>query len=82
MAVKIRLARHGAKKNPYYRVVIADSRARRDGRFIEQVGKYNPCVEPALLQLDLDKISNWIQNGAQPTERVNVLIDTARKAAL
>jgi len=82
LAVKIRLARHGAKKNPYYRVVIADSRARRDGRFIEQVGKYNPCVEPALLQLDLDKISNWIQNGAQPTERVNVLIDTARKAAL
>ena len=53
MAVKIRLARHGAKKAPYYRVVVADSRARRDGRYIEQVGTYNPCVEPAAVNMDI-----------------------------
>jgi len=81
LAVKIRLARHGAKKNPYYRVVIADARARREGRFIEQVGRYNPCVSPTLLELDLDKINTWLKNGAQPTERVAILIENARKAA-
>lgn len=79
MAVKIRLARHGAKKRPYYRVVVADARARRDGRFIEQVGRYNPCVAPTYLELDLEKIDAWIKNGAQPTERVAVLIESARK---
>ena len=80
MAVKIRLARHGAKKRPYYRVVVADARARRDGRFIEQVGRYNPCSEPVYIELDLDKIDAWIKNGAQPTERVSLLIDKVREA--
>ncbi|MCL2632389.1 MAG: 30S ribosomal protein S16 [Coriobacteriia bacterium] len=81
MAVKIRLARHGAKKRPYYRVVVADARARRDGRFIEQVGRYNPLVDPAYIDLDLDKIDAWLKNGAQPTDRVAILIEKARKAA-
>ena len=79
MAVKIRLARHGAKKKPYYRVVVADARARRDGRFIEQVGRYNPCVDPTFLELDLEKIDAWISKGAQPTDRVGLLIEKARK---
>jgi small subunit ribosomal protein S16 len=74
------LARHGAKKKPYYRVVVSDARARRDGRFIEQVGRYNPCVDPTYVQLDLEKIDSWIKNGAQPTERVSKLIENARKA--
>jgi small subunit ribosomal protein S16 len=77
--VKIRLARHGAKKAPYYRIVIADARAPRDGRFIEQVGRYNPCTDPTFLEIDLDKIDTWIKNGAQPTERVAVLIEGYRK---
>lgn len=81
MAVKIRLARHGAKKAPYYRVVIADSRAPRDGRFIEEVGRYNPCVEPAMIQLDMDKVDTWIQQGAQPTETVARLLKTVREGA-
>jgi len=80
LAVKIRLARHGAKKNPYYRVVVADARARRDGRFIEQVGRYNPCTDPTFLELDLDKVDSWVKNGAQATERVARLIERARKA--
>lgn len=80
MAVKIRLARHGAKKTPYYRVVIADGRSARDGRYIEQVGYYNPCVEPHLVDFDLDKIDEWIAKGAQPTERVAILIKQVRKA--
>jgi len=79
LAVKIRLARHGAKKKPYYRVVVADARARRDGRFIEQVGRYNPCVDPTFLELDLEKIDAWISKGAQPTDRVGLLIEKARK---
>ena len=79
MAVKIRLARHGAKKKPYYRVVVTDARSRRDGRFIEQVGRYNPCADPTYLELDLEKIDTWMKNGAQPTERVAVLIESARK---
>ncbi len=81
MAVKIRLARHGAKKAPYYRVVVADSRAPRDGRLIEEVGRYNPCVEPTMIKLDLEKIDQWIANGAQPTDTVARLIETARKDA-
>ena len=81
MAVKIRLARHGAKKAPYYRVVVADARNRRDGRLIEEVGRYNPCVEPSMIKLDLEKIDTWIANGAQPTDTVARLIDTARKQA-
>lgn len=81
MAVKIRLARHGAKKRPYYRVVVADSRARRDGRFIEEVGRYNPCTDPALVSLDMEKVDAWLENGAQPTDTVARLIAEARKEA-
>ncbi len=81
MAVKIRLARHGAKKRPYYRVVVADSRAPRDGKFIEEVGRYNPCVDPSMIKLDMDKIDKWLANGAQPTDTVVRLIETARKDA-
>jgi len=79
MAVKIRLARHGAKKAPYYRVIVADSRKPRDGKFIEEVGRYNPCVNPSMIKLDLDKVDEWIKNGAQPTDTVARLIETARK---
>jgi len=79
MAVKIRLARHGAKKRPYYRVVVADSAARRDGRFVEEVGRYNPCVAPHLVELDMDKVDAWIKNGAQPTDTVARLIESVRK---
>lgn len=81
MAVKIRLARHGAKKAPYYRVVVADSRAPRDGRLIEQVGRYNPLTQPSKIELDLEKIDAWIAKGAQPTDTVKRLIETARKGA-
>ncbi len=81
MAVKIRLARHGAKKAPYYRVVVADARARRDGRIIEEVGRYNPLIEPAMVKLDLEKIDRWIKDGAQPTETVARLLKTAREEA-
>jgi small subunit ribosomal protein S16 len=80
LAVKIRLARHGAKKSPYYRIVAADGRSPRDGRFIEQVGAYNPCIEPPLVEVDLAKVDAWIAKGAQPTDRVAVLIEQARKA--
>lgn len=78
MAVKIRLARHGAKKTPYYRVVVADGRARRDGRFIEIVGRYNPRTEPSTVELDLEKVDAWVAKGATPTEAVEKLIAIAR----
>lgn len=78
MAVKIRLARHGAKKRPYYRVVVADSRMPRDGRYIEEVGKYNPVVSPKVIDLDLEKIDEWIAKGAKPSEPVAALIKAAR----
>ena len=81
MAVKIRLARHGAKKRPYYRVVVADARAPRDGKFIEEVGRYNPCVDPSMIKFDLEKVDKWIANGAQPTDTVARLLETARKEA-
>jgi small subunit ribosomal protein S16 len=81
LAVKIRLARHGAKKAPYYRVVVADARSKRDGRFIEEVGRYNPCVEPAYVKVDLEKIDAWIKNGAQPTGTVSRLLAKAREEA-
>lgn len=81
MAVKIRLARHGAKKRPYYRIVIADSRAPRDGRFIDEVGRYNPCVEPAMIKFDMEKVDQWISNGAQPTDTVARLLKQARENA-
>ncbi len=79
MAVKIRLARHGAKKHPYYRVVVADARAPRDGRLIEEVGRYNPLMNPALIQLDLEKVDQWIARGAQPTDTVKRLIKVAKE---
>ena len=81
MAVKIRLARHGAKKRPYYRIVVADSRAPRDGKFIEEVGRYNPCVHPHLIQFDMEKVDRWLADGAQPTERVEKLLAIARENA-
>ena len=74
MAVKIRLARHGAKKRPYYRIVVADARAPRDGKFIEEVGRYNPCVDPSMIKFDLEKVDKWIANGAQPTDTVRALL--------
>ena len=70
MAVKIRLARHGAKKRPYYRIVVADSRKPRDGRFIEEVGRYNPCVTPAMVKFDKERVHYWMSTGAQPTDTV------------
>ncbi len=74
MAVKIRLTRIGAKKNPYYRVVVADARSPRDGRFIEMLGTYNPMVDPAEIKIDVEKANAWIKNGAQPTETVKALL--------
>lgn len=81
MAVKIRLARHGAKKRPYYRVVVADGRSPRDGRHIDEVGRYNPLTNPKTISLDLEKIGEWIANGAQPTDSVAHLIDIVRSGA-
>ena len=74
MAVKIRLRRMGAKKAPFYRVVVADSRYPRDGRFIEEVGTYNPLTEPASFNVDTEKVQKWISNGAQPTDTVKRLL--------
>ena len=74
MAVKLRLTRLGAKKNPFYRVVVADSRYPRDGRFIEVIGTYNPMTEPAEIKIDADKAKKWIANGAQPTDTVKSLL--------
>ena len=74
MAVKIRLRRVGAKKAPFYRVVVADSRYPRDGRFIEEVGTYNPLTEPASFAVDGEKVNQWIANGAQPTDTVKSLL--------
>jgi small subunit ribosomal protein S16 len=74
MAAKIRLARVGSKKNPIYRVVVADSRSPRDGRFIEIVGRYNPQTEPSLIELNEDKIRDWLAKGAQPTNSVKRLL--------
>ena len=74
MAVKIRLRRMGAKKSPFYRVVVADSRYPRDGRFIEQVGTYNPLTEQATVDFDTEKVEKWIANGAQPTDTVKRLL--------
>ncbi len=74
MAVKLRLTRIGAKKNPYYRVVVADSRYPRDGRFIDIIGTYNPMVSPAEITIDAEKAKTWIKNGAQPTDTVKALL--------
>ena len=77
MAVKIRLRRTGAKKAPSYRVVVADSRYPRDGRFIEEIGYYDPLTEPVTIKIDMEKANNWIQNGAQPTDTVRGLLKKA-----
>ena len=74
MAVKIRLRRMGAKKAPFYRVVVADSRYPRDGRFIEEIGYYNPMKKEAEIKIDAEKAQKWIANGAQPTDTVKVLL--------
>jgi small subunit ribosomal protein S16 len=74
MAVKLRLARVGSKKNPIYRVVAADSRSPRDGKFIEIVGRYNPQTEPSTIELDETKVKEWLGKGAQPTESVARLL--------
>ncbi|MEI3541566.1 MAG: 30S ribosomal protein S16 [Acutalibacteraceae bacterium] len=73
MAVKIRLRRMGAKKTPFYRIVVADSRFPRDGRFIEELGYYNPLKDPIELKVNDEKVKNWIKNGAQPTDTVKSL---------
>ena len=75
--VKIRLRRMGAKKAPYYRIVVADSRSPRDGRCIEEIGAYNPMTEPATITVDSEKAKTWIQNGAQPTDTVRGLLKKA-----
>ena len=72
--VKIRLRRMGAKKAPFYRVVVADSRAPRDGRFIEEIGYYNPLTDPADIKIDAEKAQAWLQKGAQPTDTVRSLL--------
>ena len=77
MAVKIRLKRMGAKKKPFYRVIVADSRSPRDGKFIEELGYYNPLTEPAEVKIDADKAKQWLSNGAQPTDTVKVLLKKA-----
>ena len=74
MAVKIRLKRLGAKKAPFYRVVVADSRYPRDGRFIEEIGYYNPLTDPVDIKIDREKAEKWLNNGAQPTETVRTLL--------
>ncbi len=74
MAVKIRLRRMGQKKAPFYRVVVADSRYPRDGRFIEEIGYYNPLTNPAEIKIDADKANKWLGQGAQPTETVKSLL--------
>jgi small subunit ribosomal protein S16 len=74
MSVKIRLRRMGAKKAPFYRIVVADSRYPRDGRFIEEIGYYNPLEEPSVVKVDADKAKKWIANGAQPTDTVKALL--------
>ena len=77
LMVKIRLRRMGAKKAPYYRIVVADSRSPRDGRCIEEIGTYNPLTEPATVTVDVEKAQTWIKNGAQPTDTVRTLLKNA-----
>ena len=74
MAVKIRLRRMGAKKAPFYRIVVADSRFARDGRFIEEIGYYDPTKEPSVIKVDAEKAKKWIESGAQPTDTVKNIL--------
>ncbi len=78
--VKIRLRRMGAKKNPFYRVVVADSRDPRDGKFIEEIGTYDPLTNPATIAIDMERAKYWISNGAQPTDTVRGLLKKAEAA--
>ena len=78
--VKIRLKRIGAKKAPFYRVVVAESKYARDGRFIEEIGTYNPLVDPAEVKIDVERANYWIKNGAQPTDTVKALLKKAQEA--
>ena len=77
--VKIRLQRVGKKKAPYYHIVVADSRRARNGKIIEQIGTYDPMTDPATVELDAEKVTTWIKNGAQPTDTVKALIEKAAK---
>ena len=77
MAVKIRLKRIGAKKSPFYRVVVADERSPRDGKFIEEIGYYNPLTDPVDIKINAEKATKWLNNGAQPTETVRSLLKKA-----
>jgi len=78
LAVKIRLSRHGAKKAPFYRVVVQDGRVARDGRFIEIVGRYNPRTDPSTIEIDLERVDEWISKGAQLTEAAGKIVASAR----
>ena len=77
MAVKIRLRRMGQKKAPFYRIIVADSRSPRDGRFIEEIGYYNPTKEPSVIKVDEEAAKKWLNNGAQPTEMVGKIFKVA-----
>ena len=76
--VKIRLQRAGAKKAPFYHIVVADSRSPRDGRIVEKIGTYDPMTEPSTIVLDQEKVAQWIKNGAKPTDTVKALIEKAQ----
>lgn len=76
--VKIRLQRFGKKKSPFYHIVVADSKSPRDGRIIEQIGTYNPMTEPSTIVLDVEKVNQWIKNGAKPTDTVKAIIEKAK----
>jgi small subunit ribosomal protein S16 len=77
VAVKIRLARHGSKKAPFYRIVVADSRSPRDGKFLDRVGTYNPLTEPSDIKIDAEKAREWLNKGAQPTDQVKKLLQVS-----
>jgi small subunit ribosomal protein S16 len=79
--VKIRLARHGAKKKPFYRIVVTDSRSPRDGRFIDQIGYYDPTKQPSVVEIKKEKLDRWLQHGAQPSETVAQLIKKVGREA-
>jgi small subunit ribosomal protein S16 len=82
MSVKLRLARAGAKKNPFYRVVVTDSRSPRDGKFIEHIGVYDPNRDPVEIRFDMDRVKHWLAVGAQPSDTVSELLATVHKAQL
>ena len=81
MSATIRLSRHGTKKKPYYRIVVADSRFPRDGRFIEQVGSYDPKIAAGGIKIDREKIDKWLKHGAKPSQTVSELIKKTKKSA-